>query len=60
MQLSWKITDHDISKVKNFVDGYKNNAFVEHRIRKNIQGSRPVSSRESFWHHLMACLLTSQ
>ncbi len=60
MELTWTITDDDITKVKAFLDQHKHNAFLRHRIQKNVEGPRPSFARDAFWHLMMACLLTSQ
>ena len=60
MKLIWKIEDQDIEKTKTLYARYKQKAFVQHRIKRNIEQSDHEVTESLFWKDMVACLLTTQ
>jgi len=60
MKIVWQIDADDISKVKEFFDQHKNNAFVENRIKTNLRNDKLPVTVELFWKVMISCLLTTQ
>lgn len=58
MDIIWKISDSDITKVQNFV-GENTNAFVEYRISKNIDRKNISVDKNSILKSVIMGLLTS-
>jgi len=60
MKIIWQVEPSDVEKVQAFVEAQRENAFVQDRIKGNVE-QRPASiSREQFWRLSVGCLLTSQ
>lgn len=60
MKLTWEIEVKDVDKVRFFYEANKNNAFVEKRIKKNVEKVNVPFSNAIFWEAMIACLLTTQ
>ena len=60
MKLIWKIGKQDIAQLNAFFDEHKNNAFVQERIKRNINGKNRRIDRESFFQGMVSCLMTTQ
>jgi hypothetical protein len=60
MELIWKISDSDISRVRDFISAAQGTPFVQERVKRNLGQTKPRISREAFWHALVGCLLTTQ
>ena len=60
MKLTWEIENTDIEKAKAFYKKHKNNAFVQHRIERNILGKILPFTRQTFWNEMILSLLTTQ
>jgi len=60
MNLMWEIKNDDIKKIKDLINTYKSNRFVQHRIEKNITQKNSKITHENFWHAMISCLLTTQ
>jgi len=60
MKLTWEIENTDIDKVQTFYGQYKDNAFVQHRIERNILGNILPFTKQTFWNEMILSLLTTQ
>ena len=60
MKIIWQVDAEDITKVKEFFDRHKGNAFVKMRIATNLKDGKPPVSKEVFWEVMISCLLTTQ
>lgn len=60
MKLSLQIERKDIKKVQTFLASHQDNAFVKHRVAKNLSTARPRITKRAFWGRMVACLLTTQ
>lgn len=60
MKLTWYIDPQDIQRVRAFVEQYRGNAFVQLRVKRNVEGDKPEVTKEDFWQAMVACLLTTQ
>ena len=60
MELSWKIERREAEEIARFVRQQESNAFVQLRVRRNVEGDRPSLTKTRVWHALATCLLTTQ
>ena len=60
MKLTWHVEPQDIQRVRAFVEQYRGNAFVQLRLKRNVEGGKPEVTKENFWQAMVACLLTTQ
>jgi len=60
MKLIWQIDPQDIQRIRAFVTQYHANAFVQLRLKRNVEGGKPEVTKEDFWQAMVACLLTTQ
>jgi hypothetical protein len=60
MKLTWQVDSQDIHRVRAFVEQYRANAFVQLRLKRNVEGDKPKVTRAIFWQAMVACLLTTQ
>jgi len=54
------IEDGDARLVKDFIDTWRNDFFVQERIRINLATEKSPIQRDQFWRGLVQCVLTSQ
>jgi hypothetical protein len=60
MEIRWIITKRDTKRVSDFVNAHRKNAFVQHRIRRNLKGQHADLGPATVWAALVNCLLTTQ
>lgn len=61
MQITWTFDGSDTDPVLELRDRLRDNWLVRQRIAQNVRGEdRPELSRETLWHALVSCLLTTQ
>lgn len=60
MKLTWNVSKREGRAVAAFVHEHKSNAFVRARIERNTRGGHIRLTKSKVWHHLVACLLTTQ
>ncbi len=60
MELTWKISDKDVTGVRSVVGQYKNTPLVRYRVKVNLAKQKPLISRDRFWRALAGSLLTTQ
>lgn len=60
MKLSLQIERKDIKKVRTFLVAHQDDAFVKHRVAKNLGRNKPQITKRAFWERMVACLLTTQ
>ena len=60
MNIQWSVEPEDVAKVKSFVECYRNDPFVQQRIKKNLSGPRTEVSKSEFWQAMPSCQLTTQ
>lgn len=60
MKLTWEIENADINRVKAFYEKHKDNAFVQHRVKRNILGNIIPFTKQTFWNEMILSLLTTQ
>lgn len=60
MKIVWQVEPQDIEKVQSFLDLYRNDLFVQQRIRRNLNRVKPEVTKEDFWYVMVSCLLTTQ
>jgi hypothetical protein len=41
MKLTWQIEPGDVAKVRSFLDLYRDDPFVQHRIQRNLREEKP-------------------
>ncbi len=47
-------------RVRDFIDEWRNDFFVQERIKNNLATEKPPIRRDQFWRGLVQCVLTSQ
>jgi hypothetical protein len=60
MKLIWQVEADDITRVKEFFDLHRDNAFVKMRVATNLSDDKPPVTKALFWEVMIACLLTTQ
>ena len=61
MRFEWHIEKQDLQSINEMYERMHTNYVVQERIARNVNGEhRPEYSKETFWHALVACLLTTQ
>jgi hypothetical protein len=60
MELEWKISAKDATRVRNLVKQQKGSPLVQYRMRVNLAKVKAPVSRDTFWRALVGALLTSQ
>lgn len=60
MKLLWQIDAADVERARGFVALHRGNAFVQHRIKKNLAPTKPAVTKAQVWQEMVACLLTTQ
>jgi hypothetical protein len=60
MKIHWQVDKADIAAVQTMMSEQADNAMVMNRRRKNVEGPGPTFNRDTFWHALVSCLLTTQ
>lgn len=60
MTLKILITNENIEKIRTLIECQKNHPIFIQRRRYNIDDDFKISSRDDFWHTIIACLLTTQ
>lgn len=60
MQLGWIVDARDVEQIREFVASREGDYLVQHRISRNVKGSRDPIDRSVIWRSLVACLLSSQ
>jgi hypothetical protein len=60
MKIIWQVERQDVEKARSFLDRYRDDPFVQQRIRRNLSAPKSEISREGFWHAMVSCLLTTQ
>ena len=60
MRIQWQIDADDISKVRDFFELNKDDAFVRQRIARNLSAEKSAIPKAIFWERMTGCLLTTQ
>ncbi len=60
MKIAFEITDNDVNKVNEIYEMQKENAFVQHRIKRNLNREGVNLNKDIFWNAIVICLLTTQ
>lgn len=60
VKLSLQIEPEDIERVQALLAARQDDAFVKHRVGKNLGAARPQITKRAFWERMVACLLTTQ
>jgi hypothetical protein len=60
MKFQWIIEEADVERIKRFINGSKDDAFVKERMSCNLASDKPPATREDFWDNMIGCLLTTQ
>ena len=60
MELIWRFTDEDVARVRTVVEAQSESAFVQLRIRRNVEQPPVSMTLEAFWEEMVNCILTTQ
>lgn len=60
LRFEFIIDDDDVRRVKAFIDSWRNDFFVQERIRRNLATDKAPIRCDQFWLGLVQCVLTSQ
>ena len=60
MKIEWRIEPEDIRRVSEFYEQHQTAPLVTGRINRNLSDNRQLPTKDELWHHIVACLLTTQ
>ncbi len=60
MIITVEYTSEDVSAFRTIVEAQRNRSDVTQRLHRNVNGPVPRQDRETLWHTMFMCLLTSQ
>ncbi|MEQ8398469.1 hypothetical protein [Thalassobaculum sp.] len=59
MQVIWEVSQHDIERLREFVQAHQQNPFVMARIGRNLAVQKRAVGRAEFWEQMVGMRLTS-